>query len=109
MSDISTANELLTVIDVFTVEPSNQSRLVNLLVQATALVMKKLPGFISANIHQSDDGTRVVNYAQWRSRAHFEAMMKNPEAQRHLRTATAFAKPDPHWYKVSEVIEAHAA
>ena len=109
MSDITTNNQLLTVINVFTVAPANQARLVGLLVQATAEVMKNLPGFISANIHQSDDGTRVVNYAQWRSRADFESMMKNPSAQKHMRGVTDIAKVDPHWYRVSEVIEAHAA
>jgi hypothetical protein len=24
-----------------------------------------VPGFISANLHTSLDGTRVINYAQW--------------------------------------------
>lgn len=109
MSDITTNHERLTVINVFTVAPGNQARLVGLLVQATAEVMRFLTGFISANIHQSDDGTRVVNYAQWRSRADFEAMMKNPEAQKHMRAVTTIAKADPHWYRVSEVIEANAA
>jgi hypothetical protein len=26
-----------------------------------------MPEFVSANIHKSVDGTRVANYAQWRS------------------------------------------
>lgn len=29
--------------------------------------MRHIDGFVSANIHASLDGTRAVNYAQWRS------------------------------------------
>lgn len=42
--------------------------------------MKILPGFVSATIHGSADGVRVANYAQWRRREDFEAMLNNPEA-----------------------------
>jgi heme-degrading monooxygenase HmoA len=41
--------------------------------------MKNMPGFISASIHKSFDGKKVVNYAQWKSRADFEAMTKHPD------------------------------
>jgi hypothetical protein len=50
---------------VFTVAPARQQELVQLLVKATEEVMQHQPGFISANIHASADGERVVNYAQW--------------------------------------------
>jgi hypothetical protein len=43
--------------------------LVDVLVDATQTVMRKQPGFISANIHRSFDGTRVTNYAQGSSRS----------------------------------------
>jgi len=105
MSHITTENHLVTLINVFTVEPKDQSTLVDLLGQATDEVMKDLPGFISANIHRSNDGTRVVNYAQWRSRADFEAMMQNPAAQEHMRDVTKIARVDPHIYRVTEVVE----
>ncbi len=49
--------------------PEQQQRLVDLLVEATEAVMKYQPGYVSANIHKSLDGTRVTNYAQWRSAA----------------------------------------
>lgn len=54
-----------------------QRALIDLLDRATENVMRKQPGFISANIHRSLDGTRVANYAQWRSKADLEAMQKN--------------------------------
>ncbi len=48
--------------------------------------MRHMPGFVAANIHKSSDGERVANYAQWRSREDFEAMLKNPAALAHMQT-----------------------
>ena len=85
----------MTLINVFTVEPERQRQLVALLVEATDAVMTNMPGFISANIHRSADGTRVVNYAQWRSAADFAAMRSHPSAIPHLHEAGALAQFDP--------------
>ncbi len=41
--------------------------------------MRHMPGFISANLHVSADRRHIANYAQWRSRADYDAMLKNPE------------------------------
>src|SRR5215467_5258769 len=95
---ISVGQEVATLVNVFTVDPSNQDEFVRLLVDATEQVMRHLPGFVSANIHKSLDGKRVVNYAQWQTAGHFESMLKNPEASKHMEQATRLAKPDPHLY-----------
>jgi len=85
---------MMTLVNVFTVAPDRQQELVRLLDEATQTTMKRQPGFISANIHMSYDGTRVINYAQWRSKADFEAMQKSPQATDHMRTIAALAKFD---------------
>ncbi|ATB39443.1 antibiotic biosynthesis monooxygenase [Cystobacter fuscus] len=95
-----------TLINVFTVAPERQAELVKVLDEATEEVMRYLPGFISANIHRGVDGTRVTNYAQWASREHFEAMLRNPTAQTHMRAAAALVeKYEPHLY---EVVSTHS-
>ncbi|MGH7866163.1 MAG: antibiotic biosynthesis monooxygenase [Candidatus Dormibacteraceae bacterium] len=43
----------MTLINVFTVDPEKQDRLVKLLDTATEETIRHLPGFISANIHRS--------------------------------------------------------
>jgi quinol monooxygenase YgiN len=104
MTTISTQGNVVTLINVFTVEPAKQQALVDLLSRATDETMRHLPGFVSANIHKSVDGTRVTNYAQWRSRRDFEAMLHNPAAMPHLKDASALAtNVDPHLYEVVEV------
>ena len=102
-TQIQTDRDCLTLINVFSVEPERQQELVALLVQATEHTMKHLPGFISANIHRSHDGRRVVNYAQWRSRKDFETMLSNPTAQLHMTQAAEIADFDPILCEVSRV------
>jgi quinol monooxygenase YgiN len=63
--------------------------------------MKRQPGFLSATIHKSLDGTTVVNYAQWQSRAAFEAIWTNPEVSAHLKPFHQLATHiEPHLYEV---------
>lgn len=57
-------------------------------------------------IHKSLDGTRVANYAQWRSKEAFEAMLRDREAAEHMGEAAKIAERfEPHLYEVSFVDE----
>jgi quinol monooxygenase YgiN len=104
MTTISPRANLVTLVNVFAVEPDKQQALVDLLNRATDETIRHLPGFISANIHRSLDGVRVTNYAQWRSREDFEAMLHNPAAAPHFKDAAALAiSVDPHLYDVVAV------
>ena len=99
-STIDQDSKVTTLIKVFTVEPNNQQRLVDLLIDATEKVMSQQEGFISANIHKSLGGTRVVNYAQWKSKEAFEKMLKNLTAITHMNGAFSIAKVDGSLYEV---------
>jgi len=105
MPSISKENKVIALINVFTVEPTNQQRVVDMLVRATETAMKNFTGFISATIHKSVDGVRVANYTQWRSQQDFEAMRNNPEAQAHMKPLMELSKPDFHLYEVIDIFE----
>ena len=106
MTIISTEQDVVTLINVFTVAPEDQQRLLDLLIEATEEVMNELPGFLSANLHKSLDGTKITNYAQWRSREDFEAMLKHPDAVVHMKEVGRIAvKFEPHLYEVAFVDE----
>ena len=98
---ISTDQDIATLINVFTLNPDNQQQLIDLLNEATTQVIRHRAGFVSANIHASLDGTRVVNYAQWRSRDDLENMLADPTASEHIKAIAALAAADPHLYKVT--------
>ena len=104
MAIIDQRDDVFTLINVFTVKQENQDTLVTLLIEATNNTMRRLPGFVSASIHKSLDNTRVVNYAQWRSKDDFDAMRTNPEAIPHMKAAAALASFDPIACEVSESI-----
>ena len=64
MTTISKDTKLVTFINVFTVEPANQQRLVSLLARATETSVRHARGFVSCALHRSLDGTKVTMYAQ---------------------------------------------
>ena len=101
MASIAPSNPVITLVNVFRLrDPADQQRLVDLLVEATEATMRHQPGYVSANIHKSLDGTHVVNYAQWRSTQQFENMLQNAEAQVHMQRAAELAEVEPHLYAV---------
>ena len=106
MTTISTEQDVVTLVNVFTVTPDKQQRLVDVLSEAAA-TMKRIHGYVSSNVHKSLDGTKVVNYVQWESREDFEAMLENPgEAAPHMQEAADLAeKYEPDLYEVSFVDE----
>jgi len=100
---ISARSEMVTVVNVFTVSPDHQQALVELLERATAEVMCVRRGFVSANIHKSLDGLRVLNYAQWTSHETYEAMLADRFAQSHLHAAAELGISESHLYRVESV------
>jgi quinol monooxygenase YgiN len=94
------SDEPVTLINVFTVEPSKQPELVTLLTRATESSVRHAAGFVSARLHRSLDGTKVAMYAQWRSVADYQAMRADPTPLPYLQQALAIAKFEPGIYEV---------
>lgn len=100
MAIVSKDNKVVTVINVFRVKPENQQRLIDVLIQAGEELMTRLPGYISANIHKSLDGTRVVNYTQWVSKEAYEVIFERPQVRKHMEEAVKIGKGDYHLYEI---------
>ena len=91
---------VITLINVFKVEPSNQQRLIELLIRATDGLVDAAPGFLSSTLHRSLDGTKVTMYAQWRSHEDYEAMRRDPGPLPLFREALTIATFEPGMYEV---------
>ena len=102
MTTISKEFNFLTLINVFSVEPINQQKLVDLLTLATESTVRKVQGFISSSLHRSIDGTKVTMYAQWKSIDDYQNMRNNSTASPYLEEALKIAKFDPGMYEVVE-------
>ncbi|QHT65558.1 antibiotic biosynthesis monooxygenase [Rhodocytophaga rosea] len=91
MTTIDDSNHYCTLINVFTVTPDKHQELFEVLKEATEKVMCHLPGYISANLHSSGDKKTVTNYAQWATLEDFLNMLRNEEAQKHMKQAASIA------------------
>lgn len=103
MTTITVSRELVTLINVFTVEPDNQQQLLELLARATEASARHAPGFISSTLHRGLDGEKVTLYAQWRSVEDYQAMRENPAPLPYLQQALAIARFEPGMYEVVEI------
>jgi quinol monooxygenase YgiN len=100
MNQTSEKDGTVTLINVFTVEPANQQRLVDLLTRATDGSVNRAPGFVSATLHRSLDGTKVTMYAQWRSAQDYQAMRQDPGPLPLLEEALSIARFEPGMYEI---------
>lgn len=91
MTTIDSHQDVMTLINIFNINPSRCDELVTALTDATTDTLAQFPGFVSANIHRSHDNATVINYAQWATRAEYDAMLNNPAAQPHLQEAADIA------------------
>jgi len=96
---ISKDSSLVTVINKFSVAPENHKRLLELL-DNLRIVVEKQPGFISANVHRSFEGTRIVSYAQWNTKEEYQAVYTNPDAKPILDEIKKISKFSWNLYEV---------
>ena len=74
---IAVTKEVSTLINILTVEPENQQKLIQLLRDNTETVVSRLDGWISTSFIAATDQHHVVIYSQWRDLASVEAMQTN--------------------------------
>ena len=82
---------VLTVVVAIEVEPERQRAFLDRVGRMIEDFTRHQPGLVSTSIHASEDGTRILNYAQWRSREDYERFRKNPEGKPHVEALMAIA------------------
>jgi hypothetical protein len=95
---------VITQINVFTVPPGRQQPLLDQLAKAAAYA-RETPGWISANLHRSLDGTRVVNYAQSESIEAAQAVIERLKAGGFLDRDRDLGEAHPGLYEVVATFE----
>ena len=91
---IAVTKEVTTLINVLTVEPENQEKVIELLRGSTENVVSSLDGWISTSFIAAKDQRHVVIYSQWRDLASVEAMRTNPDMVAYFPKIAAFAAFD---------------
>ena len=105
MTTIQTDAGVITQINVFTVPDGGQQALIELLIQA-AQASSKVEGWISASLHRSLDGGRVVNYAQARDQEAMARVFAMLEAEGFIARNKALGTAHPGLYEVVFTLQA---
>jgi heme-degrading monooxygenase HmoA len=101
---ITTENNFVTLINVFETTREQQQALIDQWVHFTEGIRNE-PGYVGTALHKSTDGTRVINYAHWRSQADFDVFLGKHGADFAQFTQNA-SRIDPHTYTVTYLDEA---
>ena len=91
---IAVTKEVTTLINIFTFEPENQEKLLELLRGSTENVIHRLDGWISTSFILAKDQRRIVIYSQWRDLASVEAMRSSPDMVAYFPKVAALATID---------------
>jgi quinol monooxygenase YgiN len=91
---MAVTKEVTTLINILTVEPEHQPKLIELLRDNTEKVVSTLDGWISTNFIAATDRRHVVIYSQWRNLASVEAMRANPDMVAYFPRIAALAAFD---------------
>ena len=103
MPEIRPNSDVVTQITTVKVPPDNQSEVLHLMEQR-AKFMRTQPGFVSVSLHRSEDGTHVVNYAQWKNREQLAAAHHSPEFRKKWpRFGELIREAEPCLYNVAHV------
>jgi quinol monooxygenase YgiN len=91
---IAVTKEVTTLINLLTVEPEDQPKLIQLLRENTDNVVTRLDGWISTSFLVAKDHSRMVIYSQWRDLAAVQAMQANPDMRACFPRIAALATID---------------
>ena len=103
---IEVTKKVTTLINILTVEPENQQKLIDLLRDNTESVITRLDGWISTSFIAAKDQRHVIIYSQWRDFASVQAMRANPDMVAYFPRIGALAALDSF---AGEVVYSHHA
>jgi quinol monooxygenase YgiN len=101
--EIKAGNDVLTMINLFNVEPRHQEELITILQGGAETHFRKQPGYISAAVHRSKDGKHAVVYSQWRSEEDVHRVRTNPALREYFARVAELATFELVSYDVAYV------
>jgi quinol monooxygenase YgiN len=99
MAIIVSNKGIITQINTFTVPFGSQNDLLEVLREAVDCAQEE-PGWISASLHRSLDGTRIVNYAQSESMDAAQMIISRLKREGFLDRNKAYGEAHPGLYEV---------
>jgi heme-degrading monooxygenase HmoA len=91
---IRTDGQVITLVNVFTVEPAKLPSLVDVLRDGTETFFSKMPGFVSSSVLTAKNNHQAINYSQWKSADDIAAFRKDPRFAPYIQQLLALAKAE---------------
>jgi len=102
--EIAKPSSVIAMINVLSTDPSRQDQLMNVWRRGAERFWENMPGSVAAALHRSEDGMRLVNYAQWSSdEAWYRARQIAGENRAGMH---GFGTSDPRLYQLDTIIRA---
>lgn len=98
----------LVVINVFTVGPDDQQKLIDMLIDATEGHVGHEAGFLGAVLHRGLDGRKVTMYARWKDLESYNAMRQG-RSSLLLSNVLEIATFEPAMYEIVRTFAPPAA
>jgi quinol monooxygenase YgiN len=89
--ETTTADGVITLVNIFTPEPGKLDQLVAVLEEGTETFFSTQPGFVSSSVLVARDGKHAVNYSQWQSEADMARFRQDPRFQPYLQRLLTLA------------------
>jgi C-6 monooxygenase len=105
-ASLSEEREFVQVVR-FGVADDNQSKLIQVISDEVERWVRDCPGFISCQMHASQDGKYVLNYARWQTESAFHDFTRHPETaalNAAIRNLGATPGPEPASYQLMRCI-----
>jgi hypothetical protein len=94
-----------TFINTFRCRPENQGEVVQINIDIIDQVAVGFQGFVSATVHRSEDGTRVINYLQWETADDLARMQRSAEFRGVAGRLVGLVEFDHHQCEIAHVGE----
>ena len=91
---IRTDGQVVTLVNVFTVEPAKLPSLLDVLRDGTETFFSKMPGFVSSSVLTAKDGGQAINYSQWKSADDIAGFRRDPRFAPYIQQLLALAKAE---------------
>ena len=101
--EIAEPSGVIAMINVLSTDPTRLDQLMNVWQKGAERFWENMPGAMAAALHRSEDGMRLINYAQWTSG---EAWQRARQAAGDNRAGMhGFGTSDPRLYHLDTIIQ----
>lgn len=93
------SNNEVQLINVYSVKPENQEKLIEILKEGIVTIMVHQEGYLGSTILRSLSGNSVAVYAQWKEAKNIAAVFQRPENASYIKKIQEIATAAPGIYE----------